>query len=692
MYCCPHEAFDQEGHLETIYPPVAVEPFCPDFVPPASCQRGNERPATKVQPKKSWEVRRSYFGINGQFPRPVEGENLPWDPQHLIDGRADTGWFSRGHRLADTSTGLSAGVEPAWACVELPEIHTVSHVVLTPLANPKAREFLGFPGGDGNRTGFPRDFELQGSLDGQGWQTLVQCRDYPEPTPGVDQFFAFRPTPARFVRLLATCLRGLPGLIFYANPPNSFHLSIAQFKVLGEGGNDMALASRGGKVTVSSINVVEFGDPVTLQRLWPLYFDLGVKWMRLGQWGDRTEWSYVEQEQGHYHVDPMMDEAITEAVEKGIQVIITLCYGNNLYQPRPGFDPGEMMWSYGHPHNTVAPTTPEAVRAFGDYCAFMVGHFRDRVKHWEVWNEENIGFWQLTPNPDHYAALLKEASRRIKENDPGARVMFGGLAEIDYRFLRRCYELGAGDWVDDFAFHPYRMDRQPEVPVRNYAGSLIYDELFTCYEDEVAYARRLIGYDRRPVCLWANEIGWLTGSPSRAGLDFWPDVTELTQAKYLARTYVLNAALGIYTLWWNLYKDSPLWDWGLLRGGKPEPRPAYYVLRNLCAMLEAVEAAPEVQARVVPDTHVNSALDLRCLPLRGDDGATYVALWVTREAADDFTGFEADLWVDGLCPAQVDGLDTLRGTAQPLDWKAEGNGVTLRGLVVQDYPLLVRLR
>jgi hypothetical protein len=57
------------------------------------------------------------------------------------------------------------------------------------------------------------------------------------------------------------------------------------------------------------------------------------------------------------------------------------------------------------------------------------------VRHWEIWNEPDLcQFWQGTAQ--EYARLLKVAYLVIKQEDPGATVMWGGLAHYEkWNFL-----------------------------------------------------------------------------------------------------------------------------------------------------------------------------------------------------------------------------------------------------------------
>ncbi len=94
-------------------------------------------------------------------------------------------------------------------------------------------------------------------------------------------------------------------------------------------------------------------------------------------------------------------------------------------QPR-GVLPQLWAWNYDMP---APPTTPEALAAWTRYVEFMVKHFRDRVKHFEIWNEWNIScYWGDVPNLEHYLAVARAAIPVIRQHAPDAKIMMGSWA------------------------------------------------------------------------------------------------------------------------------------------------------------------------------------------------------------------------------------------------------------------------
>ena len=97
--------------------------------------------------------------------------------------------------------------------------------------------------------------------------------------------------------------------------------SIAGVEMLSPGDDNLALYSCGAGVTVSSTHLGYTLDRFTQDMLWPLNYDLGFKWLRVGYYHSALQWAYVEREKGVLEVDPRTDAAITEAIEHGIEKV-----------------------------------------------------------------------------------------------------------------------------------------------------------------------------------------------------------------------------------------------------------------------------------------------------------------------------------------------------------------------------------
>ena len=224
--------------------------------------------------------------------------------------------------------------------------------------------------------------------------------------------------------------------------------------------------------------------------------DAGVKWSR-----EEFAWGRIEPQEGKcdwtFH-----DTMVATAKRHGI----------SLYGLISGWPP----W--------VKPYTPEALAGYRRFAAAAADRYRADIRHWEIWNEPNIFFWQGPK--DMYADLLKQAYAAIKKADPEAQVLGCSTAGIDRKFIQRTMELGGP--FDILTIHPYR-------------GTL----------DDPAFIRDLRGAadlvkqpDGSPREVWITEMGWATHTPDNGPAQSFKVNTQRDQARLLARAYIDALASG----------------------------------------------------------------------------------------------------------------------------------------------------
>lgn len=169
---------------------------------------------------------------------------------------------------------------------------------------------------------------------------------------------------------------------------------------------------------------------------------MGARWVRLHDFGDFCHWRVVEPEKGRF---VWHDAQIDDLVKRGFSIMANLGH-----PPR---------WA-GRPHSkdqdrgdwTSAP--PRDMAEWENYVAKTVEHFRDRIRHWEVWNEP-WGSTFFSGTPEEYAELLKVTYRAVKRADPQAVVLGGcfypGLDQWTDRVLAR----DGLDFMDVLSYHTY---------------------------------------------------------------------------------------------------------------------------------------------------------------------------------------------------------------------------------------------
>jgi hypothetical protein len=158
----------------------------------------------------------------------------------------------------------------------------------------------------------------------------------------------------------------------------------------------------------------------------------------------------------------------------------------------------------------------------------IVTHYRPRIRHWEIWNEQNgVDFFRPRPDAVVYTALLKTAYQAAKEANPQCIVVLGGLqmngiianpwSEVKVtNYLEDLYKAGARPYFDVCNIHPYVLPEEgAERMMEQTEGTL---EVMARYGDV-----------EKP--LWITEVGCGAKSPE----------AEQAQARLLRDTYELAA-------------------------------------------------------------------------------------------------------------------------------------------------------
>ncbi|MDH7571738.1 MAG: glycosyl hydrolase, partial [Armatimonadota bacterium] len=203
-----------------------------------------------------------------------------------------------------------------------------------------------------------------------------------------------------------------------------------------------------------------------------------------------------------------------------------------------GFPPA---WASTAPEGAARPWVyPPRLEAWSRYVEHTVRRYRDRVRHWEIWNEPNITvFWEPAPDPAGFFEVLKTGYEAAKRADPGCTVVMPGLAGPSHggdsatAYLDALLERGAARYCDAISIHPYR---QATPEASSLAGNL----------QHIARSAEKSGV-RRPI--WVTENCWTTQIPNGS--------SEERQARMLARAYVLSLHTGLVErLFWFRLHDS----------------------------------------------------------------------------------------------------------------------------------------
>ena len=286
----------------------------------------------------------------------------------------------------------------------------------------------------------------------------------------------------------------------------------------------------------------------------PLSMAMGVSVIR-----DGVDWWRIEKTKGVYEFPAFADEMVNSLNENGTQLLYVLSYGNTLYSTN----------EKNIPIATASTTDYDYMDAWLDYVTQVVTRYKDKVDYWQVWNEPNIeAFNPSGATAAQYAELLKQSYGIIKNIDPTAKVVGGGLAGVgntDTRpYLRSMLAAGAGDYMDVLDVHPYKQSTGPEGYMAERLPNIQADlEQYNCDDIEI----------------WIGELGWYTGTASDA-------VTEEKQAAYSVRSRVMydnfnrkEGKKGKF-FWYDFQNDGTTQNYSEHNYGMTEnnftPKPVYY--------------------------------------------------------------------------------------------------------------------
>lgn len=339
-------------------------------------------------------------------------------------------------------------------------------------------------------------------------------------------------------------------------------------------------------------------------------------------------WNEAEPEKGTFKLPRSAFDFMKAIDEYGLQVLMILAYGNKHYNA-PGTPNG---------FDELKGQNSAFYEGFGCYARYMAETFGSRgsgqVKEWEIWNEENGA------KPEEYVAVLRSAYRNIREVDPEAKIVFGGISRMDHVFLERCFELGAGEFVDAVALHPYREEVPPEFP---YQSDRRFNGEAANYGEELLKMREIV--DRhsprgKRIPIWITEFGYWTFD-AQPSLNPKTSISHDVQAKYLLRSIIQNLALGVDNYY--IYRAVDSTFFGLTYGPNYLPRSGYFALQHLNRLF------PPGSEFSVLDTEVKTFVndqDLKLLnKLYGGfdphtylfgkaDGNLYLVLWNGGKAGD----------------------------------------------------------
>lgn len=193
------------------------------------------------------------------------------------------------------------------------------------------------------------------------------------------------------------------------------------------------------------------------------------------------------------------------------------------------------------------------------------------IRHWEIWNEENIVTFASEPEPKRFAVLMRIAGRVIHRAAPGSKVIMGGLFG---RPLQIPPNIASGDFLE-------RMYRARRVK-KHFDGVALHPYVAEAraMASQLRNLRRIMRkHHDGATPLYVTELGWGSADgPTRWQRGLHGQADQLDRAFSILSANRVRWRIG--GVWWFTWTDEGgscvfCGSAGLLTA-KREAKPAWY--------------------------------------------------------------------------------------------------------------------
>ena len=455
-----------------------------------------------------------------------------------------------------------------------------------------------------------------------------------------------------------------------------------------------------------------FGQWWKYREVMPLVEKAGIKWIR-----DEIYWGAVEKKKGELKIPAIADEWVNDAVARGINVMIPLDYGNKFY-PYKDFEAFK--------------------KGYANYCAFLAGHFKGKVKVWEIWNEpQNFairpaygGSWNAkegteTPWLRNFTDLVISAAKAIRQADPEAVIITGGgCPPITYHLLDMLKAKNAVHLIDGVTLHPYPYKLPPEI--QPWGGDTITErDGISVADDDHTYSslvrrlkEKMSSVGMKTTDIYVTEFGYATYHRTHDGI--YVGFTPSAQAKYLARYFILHLVNGIKAaIQYDFQNDgtdikNAEHNFGLVKAPAHdyEPKPSYYALQRIFSLLSepVKQFKPDWLTTVTPDRYLPSknwkyfepymiwdGQEIQFLNRvekylfkNNETGEVMLVLWNAVRASDR-QDLLSDVTLETAAYTGFAGIDIMTGEGFKVNASTKDGKTVLKDVIIPGYPVVIKM-
>jgi hypothetical protein len=354
-----------------------------------------------------------------------------------------------------------------------------------------------------------------------------------------------------------------------------------------------------------------------------------------------------------FFVSPIADAWIDSIISNGISITYVLTFWDKELQIGGG--------EVGCPRFKAEAET----QRYLEYVRFIVGHFRDRIHNFEIWNEPNSGACPQAIEPADYVELVRRTVPVIRQENPEAKVIVGALGSVNWLndpyardYLFTILSSDVMPMVDGISWHPF-YGASPQ-----YADTREYYFTYPSFVQSIKDTASASGFRGE---YFADELVWRTRLNALA--DHPWTYSETVSAKYHARMVILHRGMDVI----------------VAAGADDRLSIIHSTLRNLATSMAGAsptQLRAEIESDATPLTSYGFSLS---------NGDKLFAVWSDGVAVDYDPGILSTLIFPGTSPKKVIGIDVLHGFEQELITEMENGNLVIRNFLIKDYPIILRL-
>src|SRR5579859_3286891 len=239
-------------------------------------------------------------------------------------------------------------------------------------------------------------------------------------------------------------------------------------------------------------------------------------------WDTHTTWAQLEPQKGKWDWQ-ILDKDVSLAEQHGVDLLLTLGRSPQWASARPQ--------ERGRKANAMSRgmAEPKNLEDWHNYVRTVATRYKGRIHAYEVWNEPNLpNFYSGTP--EAMVNLACEAYTTLKQVDPANIVVSpSAVGPTGLTWMQEYLQLGGGKYADVIGWHFYLAKNPPEAIL-----------------DYLPRLRSILsagGVGEKAI--WNTEAGWVR----------FTNVDPNDGPAYVARSYILNWALGISRFYWYAWDN-----------------------------------------------------------------------------------------------------------------------------------------